>query len=266
MLFAIRDDDTSCLTNPSDLMEAYDFIEAGCVSLSVVPATVPTHKDLHPYGISFDYREYPISENPDLISHLKAGCKAGRYDILLHGYSHEYQCQNGVWTPELLWKSEERIFQELMTGKAALEALLDHPVRVLVAPNNGIDQRGISAAERLGLNFSGTLGIRKDRAFDLYYCKNYLNRWLYRAVHQIPYGGILQFKRHQELYAYSLDDFERLKNAYQHSKREGHPFVVYTHYWTLKENSPNKNLLRQIYQYVMEDGAELVPLSACFTQ
>lgn len=51
MKFAIRDDDTCFFTKPSDLEKAYDFIDKGCISLSVVPYTVPIHKDdVFPYG------------------------------------------------------------------------------------------------------------------------------------------------------------------------------------------------------------------------
>ena len=46
MKVAIRDDDTSYFTKPKDLQRAYDFLnEDDCVSLSVVPYTVPVHRD-----------------------------------------------------------------------------------------------------------------------------------------------------------------------------------------------------------------------------
>ena len=52
MKVAIRDDDTSYFTKPKDLQRAYDFLnEDDCVSLSVVPYTVPVHRDdVFPYG------------------------------------------------------------------------------------------------------------------------------------------------------------------------------------------------------------------------
>ena len=50
MIIAIRDDDTSFFTKPQELEEAYDFITEGCISLSVVPFSVPYHKQSKPYG------------------------------------------------------------------------------------------------------------------------------------------------------------------------------------------------------------------------
>lgn len=42
------------------------------------------------------------------------------------------------------------------------------------------------------------------------------------------------------------------------------PFVIYTHYWQLNTDEKAKKLIKQIYNYVIKDGAEIVPLSECF--
>ena len=42
------------------------------------------------------------------------------------------------------------------------------------------------------------------------------------------------------------------------------PFVIYTHYWQLNIDEKAKKLIKQIYNYVIKDGAEIVPLSECF--
>ena len=73
MKVAIRDDDTSYFTKPADLQKAYDFLsDEDCVSLSVVPYTVPVHRgDVYPYGkkIAMDY--YDIAKNMELLEYLK---------------------------------------------------------------------------------------------------------------------------------------------------------------------------------------------------
>ena len=93
MKVAIPDDDTSYFTKPKDLQRAYDFLnEDDCVSLSVVPYTVPVHRDdVFPYGKEIGMGYYDIAENTELLEYLKEKYKQGKVDILLHGYSHEYQ-------------------------------------------------------------------------------------------------------------------------------------------------------------------------------
>ena len=73
MKVAIRDDDTSYFTKPKDLQRAYDFLnEDDCVSLSVVPYTVPVHRDdVFPYGKEIGMGYYDIAENTELLEYLK---------------------------------------------------------------------------------------------------------------------------------------------------------------------------------------------------
>ena len=106
MKVAIRDDDTSYFTKPKDLQRAYDFLnEDDCVSLSVVPYTVPVHRDdVFPYGKEIGMGYYDIAENTELLEYLKEKYKQGKIDILLHGYSHEYQLNQKKWV--LKWNGK----------------------------------------------------------------------------------------------------------------------------------------------------------------
>ena len=69
MKFAIRDDDTSYFTSPAELERAYDFVDRGAISLSVVPNTVYCHKDtVYPYGDKKGCPGYfDIAENEELV-------------------------------------------------------------------------------------------------------------------------------------------------------------------------------------------------------
>ena len=71
MKVAIRDDDISYFTKPDDLNKAYDFLNKGdCVSLSIVPYTVPVHRnDVFPYGKEIDNGYYDIAKNRELINY-----------------------------------------------------------------------------------------------------------------------------------------------------------------------------------------------------
>ena len=264
MKFAIRDDDTCFFTKPEDLDFAYDFVDGGPVSLSIVPFAVPIHKDcVFPYGKEIPFGYYPLADNGELVTHLKNGISSNKWSALLHGYSHEYQKVDGIWKAEMLWKEKDRLLSEITEGKKYLEDLLETKISVFVAPNNSIDAKAIAALEANGLDYSGIL-LYGDRALDLYYLKNFCKRWFVRATKKIQYPGVLQFRKHKELTAYTLGNFDRLKLAYQECKRKGEPFCVYTHYWDLLANPSRKEQLKRIYQYAMDDGAQLVPLSDCF--
>ena len=260
MEFAIRDDDTSFFTRTEELLSAYDFVAEGPISLSVVPRTVPHHeKGVRPYGEGIPAGFYPVGENPELIAFLKEN----EYDILLHGYSHEYAQIDGQWFPEMMWKDEGRIRSEMEEGKATLERLFGRPMRVFVAPNNAVDRRAIRAVEALGLNYSGLIH-HGDRDLTLRYAANFVKRWSYRIKTGCRIPDVLDYGKHKELVAYPLDSYEKLIEEYRLCRKRNAPFSVYTHYWHLNRDPALKKLLRDVYTYVMDDGAELVALSDCF--
>lgn len=264
MLFSIRDDDTSYFTKPQQLKEAYSFIDNGCISLSVVPFTVPSHKDcVFPYGKDLEYKTYAISDNIELIQYLTEEQKKGNIEVLLHGYSHEYKMINGKWLPEMLWKEKKQIDFEIKDGKKTLEELLKCKIKVFVAPNNGIDENAIGACEDNEMDYSGIIQ-HSDRDLSIKYIANYVYRWFFRCRFGIAPGKCFEYGKHSEIYAYAPDSLERLKKEFNTCKRYGWPFVIYTHYWSLLEDKNEKLLIQDIYQYAIEHGATLVPLSKCF--
>ena len=266
MIFAIRDDDTAYFTKPDELEKAYDFIKKGPVSISVVPYTVSVHRDdVFPYGKNTGTCEkyFPIDRNVALVRYLREGVSNNKFEILLHGYSHEYKKINGQWLSEMKWKSIEQLTQEITEGKTFLENLLCTNINVFVAPNNHIDQKAISVISNLGMDYSGIL-YGGDRKISSRYLVNLWKRWAVRAIHKIPYPGVLDFGDHKELVAYTLDNIERLKKEYLICKKKNKPFVIYTHYWKINSDPEVKKMLVDIYKFLIDDGAELVRLSDCF--
>ena len=265
MKVAIRDDDTAFFTRPEELKKAYDFLRPGdCISLSIVPFTVPVHKDcVFPYGKDLECGYYDIANNKELLAYLRKEKARGTYDFLLHGYSHEYRCIDGKWITEMIWKSKAQLQEELQKGKDHLEQLLDCEMSVLVAPNNGIDRKAISVAEKLDMHYSGIIGVN-DRSVNVRYIINFIKRWHFRFIKKLQYPGVLDYGKHKELAAYTLDNYERLIRTYEICKQRNAPFVIYTHYWQLNENPQKKQLLTRVYDYVVRDGAQIVPLSQCF--
>lgn len=265
MQFAIRDDDTSFFTRIEELESAYDFLEEDeCVSLSVVPFSVPIHRDdVFPYGKCENTEKKHIEDNVELVDYLREQVQQGKYDILLHGYSHEYKKVADKWVAEMKWKSESQLFEELPFGKKILENLLNCNISVFVAPNNSIDQKAIDVIEELNMDYSGII-LKGDRKKTLRYCINFIKRWIYRMFVHIPYPGILNYGKHKELVAYTLDDYDRLIKEYNKCKKHKSPFVVYTHYWQLNGDAKQKELIKKVYKYIKEDGAKLVSVSDCF--
>ncbi len=264
MIFAIRDDDTSYFTKPQEFEMAYDFLKDGCISISIVPFTVPVHKDsIFPYGEGIPYGYYSIEGNIELIKWLKEKKEAKRVEILMHGYSHEYKKYFGKWQAEMIWKDKRNIYKEIQSGKILLEKLFNTKVSIFIAPNNMINKKAINTLEKLDMNYSGIIQ-HNDRMITIRYFINYLLRWSYRLIYNIPYGGILNYGKHLELNAYGIDRIDRLKYEYKMCKIKGHPFVIYTHYWSLIKNPELKMQLIELYNYLIEDGAKLVPLSKCF--
>lgn len=267
MKFAIRDDDTSFFTSPEELKRAYDFLQDGCVSLSIVPFTVARHTDASaPYGDRpLEKKYYDIKDNPELVSYLREEVKKGTYEVLLHGYNHEYQRQGTKWIPEMIWKDKTRLLQEITDGKRYLEQLLDTKIRVLAAPSNAIDQKGIAALEKNDLDFCGIIHGFQTRKFDARMAVQFLKRWSVRVTEGIQYPGVMKYTGHLECNAYPLNDMELLKKEYRYCKERGIPFVIYTHYWKLNEDPDEKKKLLKIYDMLMKDHAKCIPVSQLFT-
>ncbi len=260
MRFAIRDDDTSYFTKPEELEQAYSFVKEGPISLSVVPYTVPEHeKGVTPYGPGIPFGYYPVGDSSALVEYLKRGS----YDLMLHGYSHEYRKTDGGWLPEMMWKDEGRIHREMTRGKEYLESVFDRPVRVFVAPSNKVDQRTIRSVEALGMHYSGIIDHR-DRDLSARYVLNYIRRWSYRVFTGLRIPDVLDYGGHREMVSYPLDNLEKLLREYALCRKRGAPFSVYTHYWELNSNPQRKALLEAVYNHAIADGARLVGLSDCF--
>ena len=51
------------------------------------------------------------------LEYLKKKYKQGKVDILLHGYSHEYQLSENKWLAEMKWKSSSQLKEEIPKGK-----------------------------------------------------------------------------------------------------------------------------------------------------
>ena len=214
-----------------------------------MPYTVPVHRDdVFPYGKEIGMGYYDIAENTELLEYLKKKYKQGKVDILLHGYSHEYQLSENKWLAEMKWKSSSQLKEEIPKGKKHLEKLLGMNISVFVAPNNSIDKKAISVLEDLEMNYSGIIGVR-DRKVNLRYIYNFIIRWGFRIVKKVQYPGIMNYGKHKELNAYTIDNYERLIYEYHICKARKVPFVIYTHYWQLNTDEKIEEYIKKMYGY-----------------
>ena len=143
MYFCIRDDDTSFFTAPEDLERVYGEVSRrGPVSLAVVPF----HRAGTSKGVPERFRNqwsvHPLHENPRLVSYLRDGVVAGRFEIMLHGYYHDER--HGQ--PE--FDGGDDLTRRVVHGRAYLEELLGTTIRVFVPPRNGIGREGLRAIAR----------------------------------------------------------------------------------------------------------------------
>lgn len=265
--FAVRDDDTAFFTSPGELENAYSFMKDGCISLSVVPYTVARHTDTSmPYGDRSPDGYHALGDNAALVAYLKEKTSSGRYDILLHGYSHEYQPKDGKWYPEMIWKDAERLAGEVREGKNYLEKLLDTSISVFSAPSNEIDRKGIAALEDNNLNLCGLIYGIRSRRMSFSTLRHFTKRWAVRLKDGIQYPGLMDYGKHRELNAYPLNDDRLMDIEYDYCKEHATPFVIYTHYWKLNRNEEEKRRLLRLYERLCHDGARCVSVSSLLSR
>lgn len=258
MRICIRDDDLSFFTNFLDFDKIYNCLNVP-VSISVVPYAYPKHCDIFPYGLQEGKNRF-IGDNKELIDGLKR--KIGSlYEIELHGYDHKFlKSKDGVWVPELIYKTKQQIFNEEKIALQQMSKLFETNIKVLVAPANEINSKGIYAAEKLGLNYSGVFhGF--TRKLDLYFIKNFFITYITRLKYGISLGGLLKFKKHNELNVIGRQSLDQYIKLYKICKKKNWDMCIVNHYWQLNGNEKWKQTFYEFVDYLKRDNAEFAFLS-----
>jgi hypothetical protein len=233
MYFCIRDDDTSFFTSPDELERAYgDVTQHGPVSLAVIPYCRAGTSKWVPDRFRNRWSVHPLHENRPLVSYLRAGIYAGRFEIMLHGYYHD----------------EPRGHAEFLTGKGLalrvadgrkyLEDLLATTIRVFVPPHNTVGRRGLHAIARHGLHLGCLAGVRSgwsplSRATWRLWLR--LRRWRKGGGVGIPW--VLDLGDHHEIAGNPVTPISRLERnqlAFETAMRMQGVFCAATHYWELE--------------------------------
>ncbi len=228
--FCIRDDDTSFFTSPEELERAYgDVTLRGPVSLAVVPfCRAGTSKGV-PEAFRGRWTVHPLHENAALVDYLRERVRAGRFEIMLHGHSHD----EPHGRPE--FERGADLGQRVAAGRAYLEDLLRTSIRMFVPPHNTIGAEGLDAIARAGLHLGGTAGVRagwprlSPRTWRLWLA---LRRRRQSGEPGIPW--VLDLGDHREIPGTPITPRSTVGETsaiFESAAKAGGVFCAATHYW-----------------------------------
>jgi len=230
--FCIRDDDTSFFTSPDQLEKAYGEVsQLGPISLAIVPF----HRAGTSKGVPEEFRGrwsvHPLHENAALVSYLREGIQAGRFEAMLHGYYHDETDGREEFAVD---HDLERRVRE---GRRYLEELLATTIRVFVAPRNTIGRVGLQAIARAGLHLGGIAGLRAGwswRSTKAWRTWWRLRQWKKAGGVGVPW--VLDLGDHREISGNAVTPVSvaaRNEKAFEAALALRGVFCLSTHYWEL---------------------------------
>lgn len=259
MKFVIRDDDLNFFTKPVLIEEWYgDLFKRNIpVGFSAIPFVKPK-SDVYTGGEFYEDREYPISQNIELVKYVKSN---KMIEILQHGCTHD--TKSGIYE----YAKKDDLFFDTKRGKEELARAFGVPPKVFVPPHDWIGVSGIKAIENNQMNIIRGRGAGL-RNFIIR--KKYFYNFIKMAVFRFPkyistkppvYPNVLNFGKHKEMCSYRLEDpdiFEGLEEVY---KKKG-SFVVVNHIHTM--NQEKKDKLISLVEKAKSFGAEFIYPSDLF--
>ncbi|MBX3065963.1 MAG: DUF2334 domain-containing protein [Anaerolineae bacterium] len=237
----IRDDDVSFFTTP-ELLEAI-YARVWERNIPVCFSVIPAHKaniliprrvgDPDPYdpNVPPHYRgqdrDFPITENKELVIYLREKAKRGHIEIVHHGYNHDWY--------EFGTDDESVLRQKLDDGAAILkEAFPDIPIRSFVAPYDRITPKAIQMVLDMGYDWCGSShelhaipGMEQIRGYE---------GW------QLPSGRKL-FTVDEYLWHWEIDAETCYQLAMNRLDEEN--LILCNHYWAFNptQKQPNQALV-----------------------
>jgi hypothetical protein len=234
--FCIRDDDTSFFTSPEELERAYgDVTQHGPISLAIIPFCRAGTSKWVPDRFRGRWSVHPLHDNQPLVSYLRAGTSAGRFEIMLHGYYHDEPHGRAEFA------AGHDLGHRVSDGRKYLEDLLGTSVRVFVPPHNTIGRQGLRAIACQGLQLGCLAGIRSG--WSPLSCATWkvwgrLRRWQKNGGAGVPW--VLDLGDHREVAANPVTPLSSLQHnakVFESTLTIGGVFCAATHYWELKAPS-----------------------------
>jgi len=264
MYFAIRDDDTSFFTRPEELETAFSDIPLIPVSLSVIPAAAAEHGTVKPYGDVAATGWGMIADNTQLVEYIRSNMERGRYEVLMHGIHHRYLRQGDSWIPEMCCMSYDQIRTEFPAMREYLQETFGCEIKTFVAPSNSMGKEAFRWLDEQGMDTMCLLSKKMDHPVSKEYIRFYLGRNIRKALRMEEYTHVLCYRNHKELPVVELSSFENIWSYYCGCKKYDLPVIIYTHYWELNRDPEKKELLKQITDAMISDGAQACFVSTCF--
>ena len=257
---AIRDDDLNAFTKLKDIVKLYEPIGKFPISFAVIPYVTdvlggcPETKG--------NKTPCPLDSNEEIVSWLRESLSNKKCDVLLHGITHEYHFdRKGGKIPEMVWRNGDNVVKAISDSKAYLQALLNCKITCFVAPNNIISKQSLDAVVRNDLDFSGIIPVGFQRGFTFRNVSNYCKRFIVRGLYNIQYPGVLDYGNHLEINACGLRSLDYLKKIFDYCQKKKLPMVLNVHYWNLRDNVENRNMLFEFVKYALDNNANPSVLS-----
>lgn len=261
---AIRDDDMNFFTKVEDIEQLYGSYTDFPISFAVIPMVI----DVSRYGYCSDTRgnKSPrwVGDNQKLKDWLKVQLRQRKADVLLHGITHEYKFIGKHSYPEMIWRKEPELKEEILRYKNDLSNELDYNVTVFVAPSNKISKYCINSVATSGMNFSGIIPIGFNRNYTVRNISNYVKRWCFRAIDGVPYPNVLNYSTHKELNACIPQSFDYLVKMFHYCEKMKSPMAINVHYWYLRDHPEEKDKLFRFIDYALAHGAIPATMSELF--
>ena len=254
---AVRDDDMNFFTKVEDIEFVYRDFDKFPVSFAVIPAV----KDISTKGACPETKgnanPQNFGNNELLVRWLKNKIHNKQADVLLHGINHDYRFPNGKRRAEMEWRDQQKdLDKEINGSKRYLESLLEYKIRCFVAPSNKISKYCLNSVVSNGMDFSGIIPINFCRNLTIKNICNYIKRWWYRIFVRLPWPGVMEYSDHLEINACLLQSGVYLRQMYDFCDKHNLPMVINVHYWHLRDNPDELELLRSfVMDYAIPKGA-----------
>jgi len=233
MKFIVRDDDLNYFSRPEDIEGWYrPIFEMDIpVAFSTIPFVVPGSPHLY-HGQQPEMKPYAFGQNKELSEYLR---RNPLIEVTQHGYSHE---PGGTGFE---YRRGEDMEAQTLEGRKELERAAGKSVTVFVPPHDAIDNKGIVAVEKAGMNI-----VRGTGSKNFILRSAYIPAWARMASHRVrfpnkatmpAYPFVVDFGKHKEAYAVRLNDdnLEFLLRSLRYTARRRGNFIVTNHIFTNNE-------------------------------
>lgn len=260
MNVVIRDDDLCYWSKWKDFEFIYSQLGVP-VSVSLVLNGANMHGNSMPYGNFDKFETKKINDNHELCDYLRKQIKNKKIEILMHGFTHEFKTIKNERVPEMLWRDNNFIRENLPIYKLELESLFNCKINFFISPADKCKKSFYKELKKNKLNTCGLISSINSRPFSFCTLKNFLIRNINRIKYKYPYTGIMKYNGFFEIMTYQNLNFDYLVKTYNFLKSKNYDMVVEVHYWDLLKNPSKILILDKFISYCRNNGAHFCLIS-----